>query len=185
MHLAAEAAVLLAEASAGPAFEAARSAIDEALRGGLGVAHEAVRLAFPVALEAALDLGDLDQADRLADLLASRPPGEVPPFLRAQVVRARALITAARGEDDDVEQDLAGVEATLRELGYPYWTARAQLDRAEWLAGQDRPDESARLAEKAAATFETIGSAPMLARARACVAPEPGRAIGAVLQVRS
>ena len=38
---------------------------------------------------------------------------------------------------------------------------------------------------EAAATFETIGAAPMLARARACVAPEPGRAIGAVLQVRS
>ena len=69
-------------------------AIDEALSGGLGVAHEAVRLAFPVALEAAIDLGDLEEADRLTETLVARPPGEVPPFLRAQVARAKALVAA-------------------------------------------------------------------------------------------
>ena len=139
----------------------------EALSGGLGVAHEAVRLAFPIALDAAMELGDLEEADRLAELLAVRPRGEVPPFLRAQVTRARALIAAARGEDDDVEKELVAAQATFRELGYPYWTARAQLDRAEWLARQDRIDEAARLAREAAETFDSVGAAPMLARALA------------------
>jgi hypothetical protein len=57
-------------------------------------------------------------------------------------------------------------ETAFRSLGYPIWVARAQLDRAEWLARQDRLDESARLAAEAAASFENVGAVPMLARAR-------------------
>ena len=66
-----------------------------------------------------------------------------------------------------MEESLAAAEATFRELGYPYWTARAELDRAEWLSRQRRPDESAELAGEAAGTFEAVGAASMLARARA------------------
>ena len=127
--------------------------------------HEAVRLAFPIALEAAIDVGDLEEAERLAETLATRPPGEVPPFLRAQVIRARALVASARGEDEAVEENLAVAEATFRDLGYPYWAARVQLDRAEWLARQGRLDEAAKLAAEAAATFDAVGAAPVLARA--------------------
>jgi hypothetical protein len=43
--------------------------------------------------------------------------------------------------------------------------------REQWLARQDRLDESARVATEAAA-FETLGAAPMLARARALFDPE-------------
>ena len=60
-----------------------------------------------------------------------------------------------------------GAEAVFRELGYPYWAARAQLDRAEWLAGQGRVEEAERLAGEAAATFEVVGAVPMVARAAA------------------
>ena len=63
-------------------LETARRAIDDAIGGGIGIAHEAVRIAFPVALDAALELGDLEGADRLTEALASRPRGEIPPFLR-------------------------------------------------------------------------------------------------------
>ena len=59
---------------------------------GLGIAHEAVRLAFPLALDAAIDLGDVEDADRLVETLAAHPRGEVPPFLRAQVTRANTLV---------------------------------------------------------------------------------------------
>ena len=58
-------------------------AIDDAIGGGIGIAHEAVRIAFPVALDAALELADLEGADRLTEALASRPRGEIPPFLRS------------------------------------------------------------------------------------------------------
>jgi ATP/maltotriose-dependent transcriptional regulator MalT len=142
---------------------------------GWPVAHEAVRFAFPIAVEAAIDLGDLDEADRLIKMLSTRPRGEVPPFLRAQITRSKALVTSARGENETVEEHLTAVEEAFAELGYPYWTARAQLDRAEWLARQGRVEESTVLAAKAAAAFEAIGAAPMLLRASLLAQPDLSR----------
>ena len=165
------------------AFEAASRAIGEALDGGLPLAHEVVRLSLPDAIDAALAIGDLEAADRLLGLCADRPLGEVPPFLRAQVTRAKALVARERGEDDHVAENLLAAEAAFRDLGYPYWTARVQVDRAEWLARRRRLDESAGVASGAAATFEAIGAAPMLARARALLEQEvPRSAAGAQLQ---
>jgi len=163
----AEAAVSFAGRDSSNALEAARRAIREATEGGLAVSHESVRIAFPVALDAALELGELGEVERMAGLLAARPRGEVPPFLRAQVTRAKALIASARGEDEVVEEHLAFAEATFRDLGYPYWTARVQLDKADWLVRQNRLDESRNLATEAAVTFEAIGAKSMLARSRA------------------
>ncbi len=167
MTLATNAAVALSRHAHQAALDEASRAVHEALGGGVHVAHEAVRQAFPDALDAALAIPDLDRAERLVELLAARPLGVVPPYLGAQVTRYRALIAAAKGNDEDVEEGLEASETTFRELGYPYWGARARLDRAEWLARQERLDESAGLAAGAAATFETIGAVPMLARARA------------------
>ncbi len=178
-YSATEAMVLLSAGDTRDALETGRRAIDEAMGGGLGLAHEVIRLAFPVAIEAAVDLGDLEEADRLAEQLAARPRGEVPPFLRAQVTRAKALVAAAKGEDAAMEENLVAVEAAFRDLGYPYWTARTQLDRAEWLARQERLDEAAQLASEAAATFEAVGAVPMLARARVLLEPEMVRNPGA------
>ena len=88
-------------------------------------------------------------------------------------------MTSAKGDDADMEESLAAAETALRDLGYPYWTARAQLDRAEWFARQGRRDESARLVARQPATFEKLGAEPMLARGRALLEPEmvrkPGR----------
>ena len=179
MCLAARAAVALARHDYEVALDAAGRAVDEALEGGVHVAHEAVRQAFPDALDAALAIPDLDRGERLVELLAKRPPGEVPPYLSAQVKRYQALLAAARDNDDDVEEGLVASETSFRDLGYPYWVARAQLDRAEWLARLDRLDESAELAADAAATFERVGATPMLARAQVLIAVEIVRKPGA------
>jgi len=182
LYLAVEATLRFAEGESRQALETARRVIDEAITGGLGVAHSAVRLAFPVAFEAAIDLNDLREADLLADILAARPRGEVPPFLRAQLARARGLIAAARGEDADVEEDLVAAETALRDLGYPYWLARAQLDRAEWLSRQGRLEESGQLAREAAAALDAIGAALTLVRQRVLIA---SRAVGSVSGAQS
>jgi class 3 adenylate cyclase/tetratricopeptide (TPR) repeat protein len=171
VHAAVESEVALGEGEYRLALEAALGAIDECFRGGLEVAHEAIRLAFPNAVDAAMAIGDLDQVDRLVELLASRPPGEIPPFLRAQVRRARALLEAARGDDGGVQDGLSVAAEEFHILSYPYWTARAQLDLAEWLARHDMLAESAKLAGEAAATFERVGTAPMVSRATALLEP--------------
>ncbi len=166
MRATAEASVALAEGDHRLALEAALRAIDEFVRGGLPLANESVRLSFPDAIDAALAMGDLGEAGRLVDLLESRPPGEIPPFLQIQLRRARALLAAARGEEEGVEDGFSAAEEEFRRLEYPYWTARVQLDRAEWLARQGRTVELEGLATQAAAAFETIGAAPMAARAQ-------------------
>ncbi|HKH88031.1 MAG TPA: hypothetical protein VKA05_04375, partial [Acidimicrobiales bacterium] len=167
MYEVADGLVSNAEGDSRRALQAESRAIDQAVGGVLFFAHEVVRTAFPEAIDAALALKDLVEAERLIGIFSARSPGEIPPFLRAQIARARALIAIARGEHESVEEDLNAAEATFRELGYPYWTARAELDRAEWLAGQERLDEATRVAADGAATFQRLGTRPMLVRAQA------------------
>jgi len=179
MYATGESAIALAEGNFRLALEAALKAIDGSLRDGLQLAHEAVRFGFPDALDAALAIPDLDAGERLVDTFASRPPGEIPPFLHAQIRRARGLLKAARGSDEGVEGALLTAESEFRDLGYPYWTGRAQLDLAEWLARQGRAGEAAARATEAARTFEQLGAAPMLARARALLEPDMALSTGA------
>ena len=88
------------------------------------------------------------------------------------MTRAKALVEDARGEDKEVERSLTLVETAFEGLGYPYWTARARLDRAGWLARHARHAEAASLAGEAAVTFQQVGAAPMVALARAIVEPD-------------
>ena len=83
------------------------------------------------------------------------------------MARAKALVSIHPASTSEVEELLDLAEATFRDLSYPYWTARVQLDRAEWLAGQGRQDEAAALAGEAASSFEQLGTRPMIARAGA------------------
>jgi hypothetical protein len=87
------------------------------------------------------------------------------------------LIASVRGEDEAAEESFVVAESAFSDLDYPYWMARTQLDRAEWLALHQRLDESAKLADEASTTFETMGVLPMLARARALVDPDVVRSI--------
>lgn len=172
-------AIAIASGQHRVALEAATAAVQGAIADGLPLAHEIVRLSFSDAVDAAMATGDLEAADRLLGLFTDRAPGEVPPFLRAQVTRAKALVACARGEGD-VETDLVSVETAFRDLGYPYWEARAQLDRAEWLARTGRFEEAATLASQAVTTFETVGAQPMVARARVLFELEKVRAPAAM-----
>jgi hypothetical protein len=85
----------------------------------LGTSNDAVRYAWPDTLEAAPELGHLDAARELLALLAGQPPGHIPPYLRAQLARGRALVAAAAGEHDTVEADLSTAIDGFRSVGYP------------------------------------------------------------------
>jgi tetratricopeptide (TPR) repeat protein len=157
--------VRLAEGSAEEALELGHRALPHAIA-TLGPSNEAVRNAWPETLQAALRLGHLEQAHELVALLAARPPGHIPPYLKAQLARARALILAAEGREESVEPQLAAATAGFGELGYVYWVAVANTDTAAWLIGQDRGADAALLLDEASATFESLGAAPQLARAQ-------------------
>ncbi|HEY2201665.1 MAG TPA: hypothetical protein VGH56_07235, partial [Solirubrobacteraceae bacterium] len=158
--------VLVAEGRFGEALEQGAAMLDEATA-KLGVANESVRYAWPETLSAALELGRIERARELVTLLGDEPPGYVPPFLRLQLARCRALTNAAAGDHDDVEAGLTTAIDGFRSLGYPYWLALTQLDLAAWLQSQGRDGESAALLAEAIDTFEVLRAAPALTRALA------------------
>ncbi len=178
MYAAGESAVALSAGRYRQAFDAARRAIEACWV--LSPSHESVRLSVPLAIDAALALGDLDALDGLVEQFVSRPTGEIPPFLRAEIGRAAALLAAARSQDEGVEDGLTAAVEALRELGYPYWAAQTEIDLADWLAGQGRGPEAETMARRAAATLEPLEARPLLARAEALLASCAGERVASV-----
>lgn len=152
-------------ALAGGDLETALVHCSSATREGIaaiGLVADAVRWAWPAAMDAALRLGRTDEGAALLELVATRPPGQVPPFFRTQLARFGARLAAARGERESVEEDLRAAVAGLDRLGYPYWRARAQADLGDWLRGQGCDEEGAALLDEAVATLAGLGAVPAL-----------------------
>ncbi|MBA2532211.1 MAG: AAA family ATPase [Nocardioidaceae bacterium] len=164
----AQGVMALAQGRLDAALAAAGSAVREGvLRQGL-LSHRS-RLAWPIAMDAALAADMFDEAESLLALVGDAPRGHVPPYLRAQLARYRALVAAARGQHEDVEADLRRAIDGFRELGYPYWLARVQADLAQWLSGQGREGEAEPLLTEAMDTFTRLGAQPDLERLRSTV----------------
>jgi tetratricopeptide (TPR) repeat protein len=163
LHGAVRALVALVQGHVEEAAGLGATAAHECIR-DFGVRTESFRLAWPIAVEAALRAGLLDQVDELLDMVTGRPVGHVPPYLRAQLARFRGLLAAARGQHDGVEADLERAADILDDLGYPYHHAVTLLDRAEWLIARSRGAEAPPLLEQAEDVFTHVGASPQLDR---------------------
>jgi tetratricopeptide (TPR) repeat protein len=124
-------------------------------------------------LEAALALERTDEARDLLGLLAERPPGHVPPFLRAQVAWGRGRLAAETGDHDTAARDLAVAIEILGALGYSHWLGRVQTDLAALLIDQGRFDEARDPVQDAVRSFGQLRAAPALERAEALLARLP------------
>ena len=156
---------------------------EEALEFGLRTLEPAIaavgladgfRHAWPAVLGAAIDLGRLDDARQVLGVLADRPRGHVPPFLRAQLARGQALLAAAEGRHETVEAGLNAAIDGFAGLGYPHWLAITQTDLAAWLIDQDRRGEAEPLLEDAIAALTPLRAAPALDRAIALTGAPTG-----------
>jgi tetratricopeptide (TPR) repeat protein len=165
MHSSASISVHLAAGRAEEALEQGKRMLSHAID-KLGASNQSVRNAWPEALAAALALARPDDAHWLLTLLAERPPGHIPPYLEAHLIRGRARLAAAEGRNDTVEEDLNRAVAGFQTLGYPYWVAVTQADLVAWLTAQQRGSETAALLSHATAILRSLGAAPALARAR-------------------
>jgi hypothetical protein len=130
-------------------------------------AHDSVRDVWPDTLHAALRLGRHEDAHHVIGMLADLPPGHIPPYLRAQLARGRALLNAAEGHHDTVEPDLNTAIDAFDTLGYPYWRAVTQSDLAGWLIDQQRADDANPLLDRAIITLQQLRATPALTRAQA------------------
>jgi hypothetical protein len=140
---------------------------------GEGPASQASRIGFPCVVEAALELGRFGEAASLLTLLADRPPGHVPPFLRAQVARGRGLLAAAEDDAAGAEAHFAAAIETLAALAYPYWLGRVRTDLATVLIEQGRAEEARLVLDQAVASLRELAAAPALRRAEALLARLP------------
>ncbi len=154
----AEAGLLLVEGDPEAALPLARAAVESAV----SLRTDQFRLSWPVALDAALACGRVDEAARLLDLVAAAPPGHVPPYLRVQQGRYAALVRAASGDDTGVDEDLQAARDGFASLGYPYWQARATADLARRRSQQDRHDDARALLADASAALRAL-PAPLVA----------------------
>jgi len=170
-----QALVALAEAfTAGrrpaAALRHARTALDHAA--ALGISHENLRWAWPLAARAAYDLADTAATRELLVLLDSCPPGRLAPMQRAERDLARARLAAADG-DPDADAAFAAAVAGLREHSTPYHLAHGLLDHAAYLVARGEAAAAAAAAGEAADIAARLGCQPLLERAEATQAARP------------
>ena len=162
-HGFAKAQILLAQGDRAEALQVAESTFSE--HDSIGIALDAVKESFALAVQAALELDRLDKADELLSIVERLPPGVRPQFLNAHVARFRAQLAQRRGEADEAERLFKRAGGLFQELAVPFHLAVTRLEHGEWLREQGRGDEAEPLLAEAQETFERLQAAPWLERA--------------------
>jgi tetratricopeptide (TPR) repeat protein len=135
-----------------------------------GPSSEASRIGFPAAVSAALSMDRLLDADNLLSQLASRPPGNLPPYLRAHLAHGNGLLATAKGEAPAAESYFSAAIEGFGALGFPYWLATAQTELGALLIEEDRVTEARPLLDEAHAAFTRLGASPILQRVEGLMA---------------
>ena len=133
------------------------------VRGQLSARHSVVREGYSVALAADLELGRLEDAEKLLAEIDAVPAGSISPSLRALSERFHARVSAQRGAED-VEQRFKAAAGLLREIGMPFELAVVLFEHGAWLVSAGRDEDAVSLLAEARETFERLGAAPYLDR---------------------
>jgi class 3 adenylate cyclase/tetratricopeptide (TPR) repeat protein len=135
-----------------------------AIRGMMGIGHEAVKDAFIEGVEAALALGQLDDAEEMLRIIEKMPPGRLPQYVEAHARRFRSRIAILQNDTPNVEQGFKNATGMFREMAVPFWMAVTMLEHGEWLVDQERAPDARPLLDEARAVFEGLRAAPWLER---------------------
>jgi hypothetical protein len=123
-------------------------------------------LLWPVAVDAALDAGDVSAAEALVRLVETVQARELPPLGAAQYARLRGSVRLARGDGAQAaEPDLRRAVAALDAFGAPFYAARARLALAQALRGGGCPDQAREWETVAEQTLSDLGATPWHRRA--------------------
>jgi tetratricopeptide (TPR) repeat protein len=161
--LMAKAEVELLQGDARAALADGRQALELSYRrmGARGIDYT-LHLAFAAALE----LGDMDEAERLQAFVDELPEENLSPDGRAYRLHYRARLNAARGKNDTCDGDFLAAIEIISTMGVVYEVAEMRVPYASWLASQDRIDDAVAQASLAAETFEQLRVAPGLEQVR-------------------
>jgi len=130
----------------------------------IGIGHETVRWAWPLAARAAWDLRDHAATSELVGLLGVYPDGHLGPMVRAERDLVRARLAAADG-DPGGEAAFAAAIGGLRELSTPYHLAHGLLDYAQYLMRTGGAEAAPAAVEEARGIAGRLGCQPLLDRA--------------------
>jgi len=131
--------------------------------GALGISHECLCWAWPLAARAAHDLGDTTASGELLALLDSYQPGHLAPMLRAERDLARARLADHHGDPDAMASFTAAI-ASLREYSTPYHLAHGLLDHAQLLSRRGDTEAAAAAAGEAHGIARRLRCRPLLDR---------------------
>ncbi len=144
------------------ALRHARGALAHA--GALGISHEFLRWAWPLAARAAHELGDAAATRELLTLLDACQPGHLAPMQRAERGLARARLAASDG-DPAATGSLAAAVTGLRENSTPYHLAHGLLDQARHLTRQHDTEAAQAATSEAREIADSLRCQPLLDRA--------------------
>ena len=143
------------------ALAAARATLRHA--DALGISHEYLRWAWPLAARAAHDLADTAARELLA-LLDGYQPGQLAPMLRAERDLVRARLTAADA-GPDIGVAFAAAITGLRQHSTPYHLAHGLLDHAQYLLGMGDNEGAGSALDEARGIAQRLACQPLLDRA--------------------
>jgi tetratricopeptide (TPR) repeat protein len=166
----AEAFTAAARDEPGEALRNARDALGHV--GALGISHECLCWAWPLAARAAHDLGDVTAIGELLALLDGYQPGQLAPMQRAERDLARARLADHDGAAGAASSFTAAI-ADLRQQGTPYHLAHGLLDHARHLSRRGDAEAAAAAAGEAREIARRLRCQPLLSRAE-LVPSEPG-----------
>jgi class 3 adenylate cyclase/tetratricopeptide (TPR) repeat protein len=154
----------LLRAEGRPADALASAAEAMAATDKFGLTHTAIKRVVVEAVEAALDLGDVANAEDLLGIVQRARPGQVTPFLRAHAARLAARLAALRGEVESVEPGFLAATQTFRDLATPFDLGVTLLEHGEWLISRGRAGEAQAQLAEARECFARLEAAPWLER---------------------
>ncbi|HKA95306.1 MAG TPA: adenylate/guanylate cyclase domain-containing protein [Streptosporangiaceae bacterium] len=137
----------------------------------LGISHDFLRWAWPLAARTAHDLADRATLRDLLALLDPCPPGHLASMLRAE----RDLVRARLADHDSGEaaSSFASAIGSLRELSTPYHLAYGLLDYAQHLTRVSDGDAAAAAYGEAGEIARRLRCEPLIDRAAAAICAEP------------
>ena len=164
LYAEARAELLRAEDRPAEALAAAAEMLAMRAELGLGLTEPKVKRLLVTAVEAALDMGDSPQAEELLGIVQAAQPGQITPWLRAQVARLSARISATAGRHETVERAFTLAETEFRGIGTPFELAVTLTEHAEWLSDRGRTDRASPLRAEAREIFDGLRARPWLER---------------------
>jgi predicted ATPase/class 3 adenylate cyclase len=167
----ARAHLLLAEGELAEALRVSEGVF--ANRDALGVGADAIKEAFVLAVEAAIQLDRFDKAEELLGVVEELPAGVRPQFLNAHVSRFRARLASRRGDAEENERLFKRAAGLFQELAVPFHLAVTRLEHGEWLTVEGRAEEAEPLLVEAREIFERLEAKRWLDRI-ARVTPREG-----------